>query len=225
MTIEPAAPRAFRLCAQASAATRLVPVEPPTRRPRRTLKRVHRAQAPDVGHLDHRVQHAGHERGLDARPADAFDARAAVQRQPRVAADVVVEEHRMLGIDAAHPRVVAAVVHVAADGGQRAAGAGAGDDPGRAGMRLAPHLQVDALGDVVVGAPVGGPFGVGELVHVVAASARRPGARSRRTASSGRRPGGSGRPGTRSRRSSAARCRAASRRRRAGPAAARSRPR
>ena len=36
-------------------------------------------------------------------------------------------------------------------------------------MPLVGQLLEDRLGDVVVATPVGGPFGVGELVHVVAA--------------------------------------------------------
>ena len=56
---------------------------------------------------------------------------------------------------------------VAADGGARAAGTRADDDPGRHGVWLGRQLVEDRFGDVVVAAPVGGPLGVGELVEVV----------------------------------------------------------
>lgn len=52
-----------------------------------------------------------------------------------------------------------------------------GDDPGGFGIPLHPQLLVDGLGDVVVAPPVGGTFGVGELVHVVAARLGREGRR------------------------------------------------
>ena len=63
--------------------------------------------------------------------------------------------------------------HVAADGRAGPAGAGTDDDPGRHWERLATQLGEHRLGDVVVAAPVGCPFGIGELVQVVPTGAGR----------------------------------------------------
>jgi len=70
-------------------------------------------------------------------------------------------------------RAEAAVARIAADGRAGAAGARAAHDPGRHWMGLLFHLPEDRLGDVVVGAPVGGAFGVGELVHEMPAGLAR----------------------------------------------------
>ena len=56
--------------------------------------------------------------------------------------------------------------------GGGAAGAGAHHNPLRHGMILQGQLAEDGFGNVVVAAPVGGPLGVGELVHVVTAVLR-----------------------------------------------------
>ncbi len=70
---------------------------------------------------------------------------------------------------------MAAVADVAPQRGRRAAGTRAADDPLRHRVRLLGHLLEDRFGDVVVGTPVGGALGVGELVHEVAAGlARQP---------------------------------------------------
>ncbi|MNV42245.1 hypothetical protein D3C71_1339140 [compost metagenome] len=61
------------------------------------------------------------------------------------------------------------VAHIAANGGAGAARARAHHNPARDRVRLARHLREHALGNVVVAAPVGGPLGISELVHVVAA--------------------------------------------------------
>ncbi|MNO99776.1 hypothetical protein D3C76_915570 [compost metagenome] len=65
---------------------------------------------------------------------------------------------------------MAAIAGEAAEGSQGAAGAGAGNQPGRLGETLVAHLLEDRLGDVVVRPPVGGAFGEGELVHEVPAA-------------------------------------------------------
>ena len=68
-----------------------------------------------------------------------------------------------------------AVADITPQRGGGTTGAGAAHDPFRHRVRLFSHLLEDGLGDVVVGAPVGGAFGVGELVHEVAAGlARKP---------------------------------------------------
>src|SRR5690606_6357562 len=76
----------------------------------------------------------------------------------------------MLRVGAQHPRRQAAIACVTADRGAGTAGAGTAHHPGRHRVRLLVHLPEDRLGDVVVGAPVGGALGVGELVHEVAAA-------------------------------------------------------
>ena len=80
-------------------------------------------------------------------------------------------ERGVLRIDDGEFRVVAVVPEVAADGGAGAAGAGAHHDPAGDRVLLEGELAEDRLGDVVVAAPVRGPLGVGELVHVVAVGA------------------------------------------------------
>ncbi len=88
-----------------------------------------------------------------------------------------VEEAGVLGVGHADARVVLHVADVAPDGRGGSAGAGRGDDPGGLGVPLQPQLLVDGLGDVVVATPVGGAFGIGELVHVVPAGLGREGRR------------------------------------------------
>ena len=73
-------------------------------------------------------------------------------------------------------RVGCRVAHVPAERGRGAAGSGADDDPRRCAVRFEGHLGEGRFGDVVVAAPVRGPFGVGELVEVVPIQlARQPG--------------------------------------------------
>ena len=64
---------------------------------------------------------------------------------------------------------MALVAQKAAYGGAGAAGARTHHHPARDGMAFARHLAEHALRDVVVAAPVGGPLGIAELVHVMPA--------------------------------------------------------
>src|SRR5690606_1124360 len=123
-----------------------------------------------VGHLDHPVDHLADEGRFHPWPADALDAGGHAGLVAGVAGLVAAVEGGVLRVDHGQTGGVAAVADVAADGGAGAAGARAHDDPFRHRVGLQAHLGVDALGDVVVAAPVGGPFGVGELVHVVPAA-------------------------------------------------------
>ena len=77
-------------------------------------------------------------------------------------------ERRVLRVHHGQPRVVAVVAEVPADGGAGAARSGAHHDPAGDRVLFQRQLPEDGLGDVVVAAPVRGPLGVGELVHVVA---------------------------------------------------------
>ncbi|SLG99966.1 Uncharacterised protein [Mycobacteroides abscessus subsp. abscessus] len=130
----------------------------------------HRRDRGRVGHLDHPVDHLPHERRLHPRTADALDARRHPGLIARVTGLVAAVEGGVLRVDHRQLGGVPAIADVAADGGAGSAGARAHHDPFRHRMGLQPQLVVDALGDVVVAAPVGGPFGVGELVHVVPAA-------------------------------------------------------
>ena len=116
------------------------------------------------------VDHRRDERRLDPRPADPLDPRARPASGPT---SPVAPGRRRTPSSPGRPRTtacrVAAVADVAADRGGGAAGAGADHDPRRHRVPLQGELREDRLGDVVVAAPVGGPLGVGELVHVVAA--------------------------------------------------------
>ncbi len=122
----------------------------------------------DVGHADHVVDDFGEERWLDAGAADALDP-AAGGGEAVVAALPGVVEDRVLDIDHAERRQVA-IADVAPDRRRGAAGAGTHHHPFGNRLGLGLHLLEDALGDVVVAAPVGRPFGIGELVQVVAAA-------------------------------------------------------
>ena len=82
-------------------------------------------------------------------------------------------ERRTDRVRHAEPGRVPAVAHVSADGRAGATGSGGADHPPRLGKPLPAELGEDRLGDVVVAAPVGGPLGVGELVHVVAVATGR----------------------------------------------------
>ena len=126
----------------------------------------HRGERRLVGHAHHVVDDLGHEGRLDARPADAFDARAARAGRRQVAGRIALEEGRVFRIGDAQPGRQLLVADVAADRGRSAAGAGAHHDPGGDRMLFAAHLLEHRFGDVVVAAPVGGALGIGELVHV-----------------------------------------------------------
>jgi hypothetical protein len=130
-----------------------------------------------VGNLHHAVHHLGHERRLDARPSDPLgDAGTAVRR--RRLARKGWEEGRTRRVDdtESRPGEIRTIADIAADRGARPSRARAHDDPGRQGEALPAHLGEQALGDIVVAAPVGGAFGVGELIHEVAAQLDRQGA-------------------------------------------------
>ena len=104
----------------------------------------------------------------------------ALDPQAPVAGAKGIEEHRIFRIDHAEPRRggrALAITHVAADGGRRATGAGADDDPGRGRVAFEPHLREQAFGDVVVAAPIGRALGISELIHIVAAGSLRDPAR------------------------------------------------
>src|ERR1700730_1163029 len=62
------------------------------------------------------------------------------------------------------------IADVAADRGAGSSGARPDHDPLRNRMLLVAHLDEYRLRDVVVAAPIGGSFGVGELVQVVPTS-------------------------------------------------------
>src|SRR4051812_10990427 len=61
-----------------------------------------------------------------------------------------------------------AVTNIAADGGGSAAGPGPDHNPAGYRVSLVLHLLVDSFSNIVVAAPVRGPFGISELVHIVA---------------------------------------------------------
>lgn len=65
-------------------------------------------------------------------------------------------------------RLVALAANIAADGRRSTAGTGAHDDPRRLRVRLVSHLAENAVGDIVITAPVGGALSEGELIHIVA---------------------------------------------------------
>ena len=152
--------------ASRQSATKLVPRRAADLAAELARQHAHRRERGGVGNAHHAIDHVGHEGRLDARPADALDARGAVADRPGVARGVSLEEGRMLDIGDAQARGEALVADVAADGGRGAAGAGAHHDPGRHRMAFAAHLLEDRFGDVVVAAPVGGALGIGELVDM-----------------------------------------------------------
>jgi hypothetical protein len=78
-------------------------------------------------------------------------------------------KNRGFGIGEAQLCGFAAIPDVTPDGGRGSTGAGAAYHPTRHRLWLCRHLMEDRFGDVVVAAPVGGPLGIGELIHVVAA--------------------------------------------------------
>jgi hypothetical protein len=134
------------------------------------FKPVDRGNRGSVRCAQHPVNDAGNERGLYSRASDAFDPRSLFDQRASLTGAVKVEKRRVFRVDdaeAAHHGSALAVANVAADGRRRAAGSGADDYPGRGREPLESHLGEEALGDVVVPAPVRRALGVGELVHVV----------------------------------------------------------
>src|SRR5699024_5053472 len=101
--------------------------------------------------------------------ADPLDTRGHTRVVVRHAGDPPREERGVLRVDNGQPGTQTTVAQIAADGRRGTAGTRPHHDPFRAGMAFHGQLFEDRHGDVVVAAPVGGPFGVGELVHVVAA--------------------------------------------------------
>src|SRR6516225_9574559 len=121
-----------------------------------------------VGHRDHPFYDPGHEARLDSWPADALDARAAACCDGGVRGAPAGEERRILGVYDGEVGSEPPVPQIPADGCAGSAGPRADDDPPWDGKALQAHLFDDRFSDVVVTAPVGGPFGEGELIHVVA---------------------------------------------------------
>src|SRR5215472_13585357 len=122
-----------------------------------------------VGHRDHPLDDPGHEARLDSWPADALDARAAAGCDGSVRGAPAAEERRILGVHDGEVGSEPPVPQIPADGCAGSAGPRAHDDPTWDGKALQAHLLEDRFSDVVVAPPVGGPFGEGELIHVVAA--------------------------------------------------------
>ncbi len=135
----------------------------------------HRGQAQRIGHLHHRIDTGRDEARLYPRPADAFHARAtaAGQAAPVLLTGhggfVAIEEHRHFRVRTEDAGVMPAIADIAPQRRCGTAGAGAAHDPFRNRAGLFGHLLEDGLRDVVVGTPVGGALGIGELVHEVAA--------------------------------------------------------
>lgn len=121
-----------------------------------------------IRHPQHVVDHRRDERRLGTWAADAFDAAAAAADQGAIAVVEAVIEHRIFRIDHRQLRIVPLIADVAPQRGGGAAGASAHHDVFRHREGFARHLAEDAVGDVVVAAPVGGALGVGELIHIVA---------------------------------------------------------
>ena len=173
----------------------------------RARQHPHRGERRRVGHArSSRSIDRRHEARLHPRPADALDARArpahgARRRSAKKSAKRCPRDR---------PRTAAS-------------GTGGSGRSGRSwptcrrcrrpitihagtGWRSSASCVEDRLGDVVVAAPVGGPLGVGELVHVVAAALGGEPAADLVDAWWRRRRGGSGRRRARSARPSRARC-------------------
>jgi hypothetical protein len=134
------------------------------------FKPVDRCDRGGIRCAEHPVDDAGNERGLYPRASDALDPRSLFYQRASLAGAVKVEKRRVFRVDdteTGHHGSALAVADVAADGRRRAAGSSADDYPGRGREPLEAHLGEEALGDVVVPAPVGRALGVGELVHVV----------------------------------------------------------
>src|SRR5699024_8421545 len=117
---------------------------------------------------NHQVDHRWNETRLHAGPADPFDARGHARVVVRYARDPPREERGVLRVDNGQTGAQTTVAQIAADGRRGTAGTRPHHDPFRVGVAFHGQLFEDRHGDVVVAAPVGGPFGVGELVHVVA---------------------------------------------------------
>src|SRR5215472_4241357 len=123
-----------------------------------------------VGHRDHPFHNPGHEARLYSWPADALDARAAAGCDRSVRGAPAGEERRILGVYDGEVGSEPPVSQIPADGCAGSPGPRAHHDPAWDGKAFQAHLLDDRFSDVVVTAPVGGPFGEGELTHVVAAS-------------------------------------------------------
>src|SRR4029453_1124500 len=79
-------------------------------------------------------------------------------------------ECRALRVDYTDPSAVLLQPRIASDGGTRTTGASPDHYPVWYGELLPAQLRKHRLGDVFVATPVGGPFGIGELVEVVPAA-------------------------------------------------------
>ena len=125
-----------------------------------------------VRDLDHLIDDAGNEGGLDPRPADALDPRGPGAGGRQIARTPGIVKGRVLDIDDAKPRLKPAIADIAPDRGRGAAGAGAHHHPFGFGKFLKLHLLKDAFGDIVVAAPIGCALGIGELVQIMPARVR-----------------------------------------------------
>ncbi|MNP27431.1 hypothetical protein D3C76_1203410 [compost metagenome] len=130
---------------------------------------MHGRQGQCIGHFDHGVDHLRQKRGFYPWPANTLDSRSTIEQQRAVTAGIAVEKHRALGIGTQHPGGMLAIANIAPKGRGSAASARARNQPGRLRMPLETHLGKDRFGNIVVGAPVSGALGVGELVHEVTA--------------------------------------------------------
>ena len=125
-------------------------------------------QEREVERLIKRRDQARQERRLDPRAADALDVGAPIAGQAEVTGQVGIIEHRVFRVGDAKLRVVALVTQKPSDRGRGATSTGADHDPGRYRRRFTAHLVEHRFRDVVIATPVGGAFGVGKLIHVVA---------------------------------------------------------
>ena len=116
----------------------------------------------------HPVDDIGEKAGFDPLAPDAFDASGRMIDARHAAVGPVSVEHRARRIRHADAGTETVVARIAPDRRGRPAGARAADDPARHRMRFAGHLGKDRFGDIVVAAPVGRAFGIGELVDVMA---------------------------------------------------------
>ncbi|MNN21823.1 hypothetical protein D3C81_1351580 [compost metagenome] len=121
-----------------------------------------------IRHADHAVDHRRNKGWFGAWAADALDTAAATADKGAVMLVEAIIEHRIFRIDHRQAGVVPLIADIAAQGRRGATGTGTHYDMLGYRERFAFHLAEDAVGDVVVAAPVGGPFSVGELIHIVA---------------------------------------------------------
>src|SRR3954454_4942764 len=130
----------------------------------------HRGQRGGVGDADHPVDDRRHEGRLDPGTPDALDPGGPSGGRGRVAIAPPGEERRPLRVDEGQPGGQSAVPEVAADRGAGPSRPRPDHDPLGQRVPLQRELAEDGLRDVVVAPPVGGAFGVAELVEVVAAA-------------------------------------------------------